>query len=192
MPSIYPEIVSVTTDFDENYIDADLKIEGRTNTFSEKGMIKLELYDPENNKVKLNNSSVHIKGTTFRITNRISRPEKWDSKHPRLYILKIMYNEVGKTLWQKSYPTGFREIEVRGKRFLVNGKPVKLRGACRHDVHPLLGRVSVPEYELKDVLLAKEATMNFIRTSHYPPVSRFLTCATDTACMWRMKQPSVS
>jgi hypothetical protein len=56
---------------------------------------------------------------------------------------------------------------------LINGKPVKLRGACRHDVHPLLGRVSTPEYDLLDVQLTKDANMNFIRTSHYPPTKRF-------------------
>jgi hypothetical protein len=37
-----------------------------------------------------------------------------------------------------------------------------------------LGRVSTPEYELKDVLLAKESNMNYIRTSHYPPTDNFL------------------
>jgi hypothetical protein len=63
---------------------------------------------------------------------------------------------------------------VEGNRFLVNDRQVKLRGACRHDIHPLLGRVSTPDYELKDVLLAKEANINFIRTSHYPPTARFL------------------
>jgi hypothetical protein len=56
----------------------------------------------------------------------------------------------------------------------VNGREVKLRGANRHDMHPLLGRVSTAEYELKDVLLAKEANINFIRTSHYPPTENFL------------------
>jgi beta-galactosidase len=69
---------------------------------------------------------------------------------------------------------GFREISVKGNNLLVNGRPVKLRGANRHDIHPLLGRVSTPEYALKDVLLAKEANMNFIRTSHYPPAEHFL------------------
>ena len=76
--------------------------------------------------------------------------------------------------WYKYYQIGFREIEVVGNRFLINGKQVKLRGVCRHEIDPLLGRVSTAEYELKDVLLAKEANVNFIRTSHYPPSDNFL------------------
>ena len=63
---------------------------------------------------------------------------------------------------------------VEENKLLVNGKPVKLRGACRHDIHPTLGRMTTPEYDLKDVLLAKECNMNFIRTSHYPPSEAFL------------------
>jgi hypothetical protein len=76
--------------------------------------------------------------------------------------------------WARMFRFGFREITLNGNKLLVNGDVVKLRGACRHDIHPLLGRVSTPDFELKDVLLAKEANMNFIRTSHYPPTENFL------------------
>ena len=69
---------------------------------------------------------------------------------------------------------GFREVEVSGNRMLVNGQPVKLRGACRHDLHPTLGRVATPETDSLDAVLFKEANMNFVRTSHYPPTERFV------------------
>ena len=86
----------------------------------------------------------------------------------------LSYYQDGELICQKTYDFGFREVKVEGNKFLVNGKPVKLRGICHHDVHPLLGRISTPEYELKDVLLAKEANINFFRTSHYPPTENFL------------------
>ncbi len=81
--------------------------------------------------------------------------------------------EDGKEL-MKTEKIGFREVKVEGNKLLVNGMPVKLRGACRHDIHPTLGRMTTPEYDLKDVLLARESNMNFIRTSHYPPSEAFL------------------
>ena len=56
----------------------------------------------------------------------------------------------------------------------VNGYPVKLRGACRHDMHPTLGRTTTAELDSLDAILFKEANMNFVRTSHYPPTERFL------------------
>ena len=70
---------------------------------------------------------------------------------------------------RESREIGFREVELVANRLLVNGRPVKLRGACRHDVHPLIGRRSTRDLDRRDALLAKEANINFIRTSHYPP-----------------------
>ena len=57
---------------------------------------------------------------------------------------------------------------------LVNGMPVKLRGACRHDIHPTLGRSTDRANDSIDAILFKEANMNFVRTSHYPPTEDFL------------------
>ena len=57
---------------------------------------------------------------------------------------------------------------------LVNGHQVKLRGACRHDIHPTLGRTTTLELDSLDAVLFKQANMNFVRTSHYPPTERFL------------------
>jgi beta-galactosidase/beta-glucuronidase len=59
-------------------------------------------------------------------------------------------------------------------RLPVNAQPVKLRGACRHDIHPALGRITTTEPDSLDAALFKEANMNFVRTSHYPPAERFV------------------
>ena len=69
---------------------------------------------------------------------------------------------------------GFRDVKIEKDRMLVNGMPVKLRGACRHDIHPTLGRTTTAELDSLDVILFKRSNMNFVRTSHYPPTERFL------------------
>ena len=51
---------------------------------------------------------------------------------------------------------GIREVKANGKRLEVNGQPVKLRGACRHDMIPLLGRSASRYYDSLDVVLAKK------------------------------------
>jgi hypothetical protein len=132
------------------------------------------LYNCRNKKIKLRTPEIELIGKDFKISNLISNPDKWESEHPALYRLRIELKSKGKITWKKDCKIGFREIGVKGNRFLINGKQVKLRGACRHDIHPLLGRIATPENDLKDVLLAKEANINFIRTSHYPPSERFL------------------
>jgi hypothetical protein len=173
-PPDRPEDVRLVTDLDDDYRNARLTVKGRLTRVGPNSEIRLELRDPRNKRVRLPHDSLRVDAADFELDNLVAEPEKWDAEHPNLYRLRIALLENGTISWLQDYPLGFREIEVRGNRFLVNGRQVKLRGACRHDIHPLLGRVSTADYELKDVLLAKEANINFIRTSHYPPTGRFL------------------
>lgn len=159
------------TNLDKDYRNAELKAfyELSKNVPSS---IKIELLDAENQKIK--SFEKDINSPVGQLNISVENPKKWDAEHPHLYtVLATLYeneNEILKT----SKKIGFREVEVKGNQLLVNGNPVKLRGACRHDINPLLGRMTTPDYDKKDVLLAKEANMNFIRTSHYPPSETFL------------------
>ena len=174
LPVDYPDQLFVITDLDEHYRNAVLTVQGKLRNEGKNYRIELDLVDPADREMELSTPSIEVSDTIFKIANYIENPLKWDAEHPNLYRLKVSLTEDGKLIWNKNLFIGFREIEIIGNRFLVNGKQVKLRGACRHDIHPLMGRVSTPEYELKDILLAKEANINFIRTSHYPPTDHFL------------------
>jgi hypothetical protein len=174
LPSNYPENIVITTDFDRDFKDAILTVKGLTVKESKNSTVQIELFDNQNGRISLMTRSTRVMGREFELTNNVISPVKWDAEHPVLYRLRISLFDDGNETWSKDYLTGFREITIDGNRFLVNGKQVKLRGACRHDIHPLLGRLTTPDYDLKDVLLAKEANMNFIRTSHYPPSDKFL------------------
>ena len=175
LPKKYPEDITIKTDFDENFEHATLIVSGKISNPDHDSKLTIELVDINNRKIHLDKSSIELHSKQdFQLSNQIQNPKKWDAEHPNLYSLKISFSENDQLLWQKVYKVGFREITINRNKLLVNGKEVKLRGACRHDIHPLLGRVSTPEYELKDVILAKEANMNFIRTSHYPPTENFL------------------
>ena len=174
LPANYPENIEITTDFDDQFKDADLIVKGITVKNSKGCKVELQLYDIMDSRIRLIASSAVIDGNIFEIKNKVASPLKWDAEHPNLYRLKIRFSDNGKESWSKDYMIGFREIRVDGNKFLVNGREVKFRGACRHDIHPMLGRLSTPEYDLRDVLLAKEANINFIRTSHYPPGEKFL------------------
>ncbi len=176
LPLSYPENITVKTDFDENYENAVLKVSGDIKNLQKDIQIAIALQNSKNkSEIPLEHNSIELnEKNSFQFTNIVLKPAKWDAEHPDLYNLVISLMIKEEILWRKEYLIGFREIEIMGNKLLVNGKEVKLRGACRHDIHPLLGRLSTPEYDLKDVLLAKEANMNFIRTSHYPPSENFL------------------
>jgi len=69
---------------------------------------------------------------------------------------------------------GFRRIEVRDRRFLVNGAPVVLLGVNRHDHHPVTGKVQTVDDLRDDLLSMKRHNINAVRCAHYPNDHRLL------------------
>ena len=65
---------------------------------------------------------------------------------------------------------GFREVEVKGARLLVNGAPILIRGVNRHEHEPDTGQVVTREGMIRDIVLMKQHNFNLVRTSHYPNV----------------------
>lgn len=95
--------------------------------------------------------------------------ELWHAETPFLYQAELTLLADGKPVETVRRNIGFRTIEVRGNQVLVNGRPVKLRGVARHEVHPLLGRATTPALIEQDLRLFRDGNCNYLRTSHYPP-----------------------
>jgi hypothetical protein len=105
---------------------------------------------------------------------RVRSPSPWDSEHPNLYRFQIALVVNGQVIETVERTVGFRSVARIGNQLFVNGQPVKLYGACRHSIHPIYGRAVPPEFDEKDAILFREANINFVRTSHYPPTETFL------------------
>ncbi|MDR3692448.1 MAG: glycoside hydrolase family 2 TIM barrel-domain containing protein [Fimbriimonas sp.] len=105
----------------------------------------------------------------------ISHPPKWDCEHPNLRTLDIFLRKRHQTTEVVSESVGFRQVDIKGNQVFVNGCPIKLRGVCRHEVHPILGRALSEALWKEDARIFREMNCNFIRTSHYPPAEEFLT-----------------
>lgn len=100
----------------------------------------------------------------------LADPALWSDEAPNLYTLLLWAGEEHIAL-----PVGFRRLEVKDKRFLLNGKPIKIKGVNRHDSHMYLGH-TVPLFHMEnDLLLMKKNNINAVRTSHYPNDPRFAT-----------------
>jgi beta-galactosidase len=104
----------------------------------------------------------------------VANPHKWDPEHPFLYKVEVSLTRKGSPLEVVGKTAGFREILVAGNRVFVNGRPIKLLGVNRHEVHPTRGRSLTMKEWSADVLLFKKANVNYIRTSHYPPAEEFI------------------
>lgn len=94
---------------------------------------------------------------------------KWSAETPELYHLVItLRNDQGKILESTGCRIGFRTSEIKNGLFLVNGKPIKIKGVNRHESDPFTGHVISKERMLQDIKLMKEANINTVRTCHYP------------------------
>ncbi len=100
---------------------------------------------------------------------KIVSPEKWSAENPVLYTLILNLKDAeGNTVEARSAKIGFREVETKNGRLLVNGQPVKLYGVNRHDHDHIRGKSVTREDMVQDVTLMKQFNFNAVRTSHYP------------------------
>lgn len=157
---------------DSLYRDAHLKISYSAITDGNDTEIVYSLFD--NAGVKISNTSTVMQDVGSVDIIDVKNPLKWDAEHPNLYTLDVSLSKNGRKISQFNCKVGFREVKIVGDQLLVNDRPVKLRGINRHDTHPVLGRVSTADMDSLDALLIKEANMNYVRTSHYPPTERFV------------------
>ena len=161
------------THLDAAYEDAVLKI-GYSSPVVGGAEVAYTLADPSGRRYPLAQSRFPLKEGGNMNELPVKNPLKWDAEHPNLYTLTVTLSKDGKEIGRFDRRIGFRDVKIEKDRMLVNGMPVKLRGAYRHDIHPTLGRTTTAELDSLDVILFKRSNMNFVRTSHYPPTERFL------------------
>jgi len=87
----------------------------------------------------------------------------WSVDSPALHrvMLSAGEDEVAETF-------GIREFKTEGRKFVLNGKPIKILGVNRHESTPVTGAAVSPQMTGYDLKLIKNAGFNFIRGCHYP------------------------
>ena len=126
------------------------------------------------NEIKASKTiNINAKNISFELD--VLFADLWDAEHPNLYTLKaFLCDENDNVLQENSVKFGFRQITYGGKngtaknKIYVNGREIKLRGVCRHDVSRLYGRSITKEDIYNEIKAYKEHNINHIRTSHYP------------------------
>ena len=169
-PKTFFDLPIVSTPFDNAFQNATLQVVGRVTDPSKQATATFRLFDPAGAEVILKPNSIKLDGDVVTFRTEVAAPVRWDAEHPNLYRLEITVQAPGQTTATFSRDIGFRDIRFDERHnLLINGKIVKLRGTNRHLCNPTGGKVPASEYERLDVALAKEANVNFFRTSHYPP-----------------------
>ena len=108
------------------------------------------------------------------LTMRVAAPQHWTAETPNLYHLTVELAQGGAATHARTSGVGFRQVSTANGVLRINGQAVKLRGVCRHDESPDVGRATRREDWLQDLRLMKAANINMVRTSHYPPAEGFI------------------
>jgi hypothetical protein len=109
------------------------------------------------------------------LRTKIPAPQLWTAETPNLYRAVFHLKQDGRVIHEFTRRFGFRTMEVReGDGLYVNGRKIVLKGADRHSFWPDSGRTLSEAVHRLDINTMKDANLNAVRMSHYPPDEQFL------------------
>ena len=164
--------VRVETELKNNYKDGALNITAKLqgNTLAYFG-----LYDPDGKEVIVTGTD-NVKNGVAKYQLRVKNVRKWSAETPNLYTLVVSPIQNGGMYLPYEIvqvKVGFRKVEIKNKQFLVNGQPVLLKGADRHEMDPDEGYNVSEQRMIQDIMMMKRMNINAVRTCHYPDDPRW-------------------
>ena len=164
--------VRVETDLKNNYKDGYLNITAKVqgNTLAYFG-----LYDPDGKEVIVTGTD-NVRNGVAKYQLRVKNVRKWSAETPNLYTLVVSPIQNGGMYSPYEIiqvKVGFRKVEIKNKQLLVNGQPVLLKGANRHEMDPDEGYNVSEKRMIQDIMMMKRLNINAVRTCHYPDDPRW-------------------
>ena len=162
------EDIRVTPDLVNNYKDGVLNISTKVKG---NGKLAFILFDKDGKQVATTTGVA--KNGTANFSLQVANPQKWSAETPYLYTLQVSLmgaqkKDAMKAASMTPVKVGFRKVEIKNKQFLVNGQPVLIKGANRHEMDPDGGYVVSRERMIQDIKIMKRLNINAVRTCHYP------------------------
>ena len=157
--------IRITPDLENNYNDGELIVDVDV---TGNPVIEFQL---------LNHSDLLVGKTTGNFRNLTSgkarfmvrNVKKWTAETPYLYtLLAIVKDAKGNIIEVVPQKVGFRKVEIKNAQLLVNGQPILIKGADRHEIDPDGGYVVTKERMIQDIKIMKRLNINAVRTCHYP------------------------
>ena len=166
----------IKTNLDDQYRDATVEVTAKVKNYGTKAAnsynLTATLYDGDKAV-----GSAPAEGivpallagqeASVKLSFQVKNPDKWTAETPKLYTTVLTLTSGKKIVETLSSRTGFREVEIKGRLFLVNGTPVKLKGVNRHENWPDVGHAVTEAQMIRDLELIKQGNCNLVRTSHY-------------------------
>ncbi len=163
-------------DLDSAYKDGTLDVKAfvrNTTKARAAGSLTLELSDAAGKAVAPPQERPFAAGagaeTTVAFSIPVAAPQRWTAETPYLYdTLLTLRDSAGHVLEAIPSHVGFRKVEIRDGRLLVNGRAILIKGVDRHEHDPDAGHHVSRQLMIRDIELMKQHNVNAVRTSHYP------------------------
>ena len=155
-PKVHVQDITIGQDYQQGngLLSVDVKLAG-------KATVEAKLFDAAGNQV-----AEGLKAT-------VANAKAWTAETPNLYTLFIYLKQGNKTLEVIKKKIGFRHIEIKGGQLLVNGQPILIKGADRHELDPDGGYIVPVSRMIQDIKIMKQLNINAVRTCHYPDDPRW-------------------
>ena len=152
---------------------ADGSLQLQADVTSGVASVRGELYDAAG--VQVASLSAKPRKGRAQAQTQVSGVKPWSAEIPYLYRLQVSaLDALGNVVESAPIEVGFRTVEIKGSQLLVNGQPVLIKGADRHEMHPTKGYIVSEEDMIRDIRIMKELNINAVRTCHYPDDPRWL------------------
>ena len=171
---VHPARLTYSTAFDPDFANAtlslDIELANEQPAPANNVPLRLRLSDPDGSEIETPGLSTNISLDAWdkkrvRLQATVKSPQPWTAETPALYKLAVEIN--GATALSQTI--GFRQVQINGRVFLVNGKAVKLWGISRLEAHPLEGRALSRRTIKQDMDMTKAVNANAIRMTISPP-----------------------
>jgi beta-galactosidase len=198
-PNVHVRDFFLKTDLDAQYKNATVEVINKIKNFGDKTAvaqkISATLYDGTalvpGAKAEADVPALKP-GEEVAITLKfpVKNPAKWTAETPKLYTTVLTLTQGTKTVETLSSRSGFRKVEIKGRLFLVNGTPIKLKGANRHENWPTVGHAITEEMMIRDLIMLKQGNCNHVRTCHYSDDPRWYELC-DEWGIWLVAEANV-
>ena len=141
-------------------------------------VLRAEILDADGSAVTKTEINVRVKAgekTPLTLSFKIKDAKLWDTENPYLYSIRSTIIENGEIIDSDERTFGIRTIYADAKQgFLLNGKPMKLRGGCIHHDHGVLGAADYPAACRRKLTRLKDSGFNALRIAHNPPSTQLM------------------
>jgi beta-galactosidase len=166
-PKTHIQDVFITQDYQDGkgLLNVDVKVAGGKGCSVECKIESLELSTAT--------GTAAANSVLYTLSSQLDNVKPWTAETPNLYTLFIYLKKGNEVLEVVKQRVGFRHIEIKGGQLLINGQPILIKGADRHELDPDGGYIVSVDRMIQDIKIMKQLNINAVRTCHYPDDPRW-------------------